>query len=106
MKSMMLSGKHNSEAACGQSVHEDKEKYPYGLKLHLDEESFSKLEMKGIPKVGDKYMILAMVEVSDTHKSNSVGDEVKVSMGLQITDLELKEHGEKKEQDTATKLYG
>lgn len=105
MKSMIISGKHNSEAAVNSSMPGDKEKYPYGLKIHLDEDSFAKLELGGIPKVGDKFMMLAMVEVSDTHKSNSMGDEVKVGMGLQITDLELKTHGEKKE-DTATKLYG
>jgi len=104
MKSMVMSGHDKSESTLGASM-KDEEKYPYGLKIHLDEDSFSKLDLTSTPKVGDKFMMLAMVEVSDMHKSNSMGDELKVSMGLQITDLELKSKEAEKES-TASKLYG
>lgn len=103
MKSMMLSEKDLKEEMIEEGSIMEKTRYPYGLCIHIDDEMFSRLEVKEIPKVGDEFMILAKAVVKGVRKelNSEISD---TSMDLQITDMDLKK--EKKEKDTATELYG
>jgi hypothetical protein len=108
MKSMVISAEEKKEMAT-HSVVSDVPKYPYGLKLHFDDESFSKLELGKTPQVGDKMMMLAMVEVCEVRAESYEGDSKKTSMSVQITDLEIKEKEQSEPlapKSVAQKLYG
>jgi len=87
------------------SVVSDSPRYPYGLKIHFDEKSFKKLGLSEVPKVGDKYMILAYAEVCDMHQNKKEGDEMHLSMGMQLTEVEVKKK-EKESKTTEQQLYG
>lgn len=82
----------------------DKPKYPHGLKINLDEGMAKKLGLDESTKVGDKIMMLARVEVCSVYRENYEGDVGSVSIGLQITDMDLKKP--KEETDVASKMYG
>ena len=84
----------------------DRESYPYGLKVHINEECFEKLGLGEVPKVGTKMMMLAVVEVTDIHKSEKGDDKAYYSMGLQITDMALNKKEMKEEKSTSQVLYG
>lgn len=79
------------EQAEPKSVLYDVSKYPYGLKIQLDPETVKKLGMTEAPEVGEKMMIMGYVEVCSVYAEPSKGDEKSYSVGLQITDMELKE---------------
>ena len=83
----------------------DRPKYPYGLKLHFNSESFKKLDMSEAPQVGEKYMILAYAEVCDVQQEKYEGDEKSISFGLQIMDIDLKKKNND-DKNHADKLYG
>lgn len=88
----------------------DVPKYPYGLKLHFDHESFKKLGMAEPPKVGTKMMVMAYAEVCGVDQQKYEGDVPKISMGLQIMEVELKEKEENRSEDgekrdVASELY-
>ena len=103
MRDLSITDKEKKEASV-HSVLEDTPKYPYGLKLHIDEETFEKLGLADAPTTGDKFMILAVAEVSDIRQERYRGDEKKHSMGLQIMQMEVKPHKDKK--DAASTIYG
>ena len=86
------------------SVVEDRPRYPYGLCLHIDECTYEKLGLKDPPKVGEKMMVLAMVEVNEVRQAKYEDDVPKHCLSLQITEMDLKK--KEKEKDTAGKLYG
>lgn len=102
MKSMRLSDEEKKDMASPKPISEHEE-YPYGLSIHIDDETFSKLEMKETPKVGDIVMVLSKCTVKEVRKemNNEINN---TSMTLQITDMELRE--EKEETDKATEFYG
>lgn len=77
--------------------------YPYGLKVHVDEHSFSKLGLDKAPEVGKTVMIMAEAKVCDVHQYESDG-EAKHSMGLQITAMEVKP-AKADDKDIAGSLY-
>ena len=62
--------------------------YPYGLRLHLDEETLKKLALEKLPEIGGKLMLQARVEVCEVSEHKSVYG-MNRSLGLQITDLGL-----------------
>lgn len=67
----------------------DEPKYPYGLRISLDNDSLKKLGVKELPAVGDTLMIKANVTVVSTSENESAeGGEYKCC-DLQITDLGL-----------------
>ena len=106
MTDMSVSTEEKKEMA-EHSVVRDVEKYPYGLRLHLDSNSYKKLGISEVPTVGDKVAILAYAEVCDVHQNKYEGDEKQVSIGLQITDMEIKEkENDEDKRSTADKLYG
>lgn len=103
MKDMMISDmekKENSEHL----VMSDEPKYPYGLKLYFDENSYKKLGLSEAPMVGQKFMLIANAEVCEVRQSRYEGDEVKMCMEMQIMEIDIKP--KEKEKDIANELYG
>lgn len=82
----------------------DQPQYPWGLKINLDNEALQKLGMKEMPKVGQKLMLHAKVEVTDAHASDVKGGKKNVSCGIQITDMALEGEGE--EYEMKERMYG
>jgi hypothetical protein len=78
--------------------------YPYGMCLRLEEATIAKLEIATLPKVGEKMMVMARVEVSETSQRDVVGGSPQRSISLQITDLAI--GADVKDKDHATTLYG
>jgi len=62
--------------------------YPYGLCICLDNDSFEKLGIE-MPKLGDKLTLEATVEVTSLSASSYNGDEKRLNISLQITEMEL-----------------
>jgi hypothetical protein len=101
MKSMKLSAEDHDLMGVS-DVEYKGPKYPYGLKLNLEECCLEKLGIKDLPKVGSKMIVYAIVEVTDVHQSESEGDKKRQSVGVQITDMAIA-----KEPKSAEKaLYG
>ena len=67
----------------------DAPKYPYGLRISLQDESIKKLKMKKLPSVGDTLRLYAIVEVSSVSQHDSQEGGERNSLDLQITDLSL-----------------
>lgn len=68
------------------------EKYPYGLRIHLDDDVMSKLGLKSLPKTGTKMALTAEVNVESTESRDST-DGKRESMSIQITAMELTPKG-------------
>lgn len=106
MKSMMISEEEKKEASVHSYI-DDRPRYPYGLRLNIGPEEYKKLGLSDIPAVGGKMVMLAMVEIVSVYKEETKDDVPRMNIGLQITDMELKEEEEKKEKkDPAKALYG
>lgn len=74
----------------------EQDKYPYGLRIHIDHATAKKLGLKTIPGVKDKFYIEAMAEVCDVHAHESNGEE-RMSIGLQICEMGMSKKLSKKE---------
>ena len=79
-------------------------KYPYGLRICLDQKSLEKLGLKELPKVGSKMMIQAMVEVSSASQYESLENGKNKSLDLQITELGI--NTKKGAKEISSELYG
>ena len=79
------------------------EDYPYGLRIHLDENSIKKLGIKDLPDVKDGVGVKANAKVINSGTSSSE-DGTKRYLELQITHMEMGPHEEEK-KDGATQLY-
>lgn len=62
-------------------------RYPYGLCLHLDNETLEKLGLSDLPKIGSKLKLEAVVEVNGISANKSGSGENYKSLSLQITDM-------------------
>lgn len=102
MKSMKLSEMDKKEMAQPKSVL-DRESYPYGLCLHIDDEMYKRLEIKKVPGIGQEFMILAKASVKEVRKEMN-GQPDEIYMTLQITDMDIKES--KEEKSAESMLYG
>jgi hypothetical protein len=95
LKDMKLE-KSDADKMYGQpTLAADQPKYPYGLQLNLDDASLSKLGLSQLPNVGEKMIVLAVVEVSNASAYENKGEGVKQSLGLQITEMCLHPYDEK-----------
>jgi hypothetical protein len=74
----------------------DQERYPYGLRLDLNNETLEKLGMKKLPSVGTVLMFEAKAKVVGSRQSATEGSENR-SVELQITHIDL-EDGESSEE--------
>jgi hypothetical protein len=87
----MAPRKERAETAAPSDVHQ--EEYPYGLRIHLDDEQLKKLGITSLPAVGTEVTLIAKAKVNNVHESTTDGGGGKHayrSVGLQITDLGLK----------------
>jgi hypothetical protein len=76
---------------------EDKEKYPYGLELHLGHEQLSKLGIEGSPKPGVKLHIEAHGHAQDSH--HEAGNPEGRHANIQITHLAMRERQEEAKEE-------
>lgn len=82
--------------------------YPYGLEIHLDEQSLKKLGIKDMPTTGTKMELEAKVHVSGAMMHDGPAGKHR-SMTLQITHMGLAEGRDHDQTDGETKgkkLYG
>lgn len=98
LKSMRITKKEGDEA---REVDSDQE-FPFGLRIHLGNETLDKFDMKDMPELGKAMTLVARVEVVSLSENSSKDEEDRRNMELQITDMELLP--EKKKVDLA-KLY-
>jgi hypothetical protein len=86
---------------------ENTPRYPWGLSVHLDDESLEKLGLKDLPTAGTKLSLVARVDVVSVSERQSQDEQDTMrSLELQITDMALgpDEAGEKpKAQDVLYK---
>ncbi|MBX9959475.1 MAG: hypothetical protein K2Y15_05005 [Burkholderiaceae bacterium] len=68
----------------------EQERYPYGLRLDLNNDTLEKLGMKSLPAVGTVLMFEAKAKVVGSRQSATEGSENR-SVELQITHLDLEE---------------
>lgn len=89
---MKLPKKSKKEMEKGNSIscapYGDGDKYPYGLELRLDEESFSKLGIE-LPAAGDEVRITAKGVVEEAASRETQDQGVKRSCTIQITKLKV-----------------
>lgn len=68
----------------------DQERYPYGLRLDLNNDTLEKLGMTKLPSVGTVLMFEAKAKVVASRQSATEGSENR-SIELQITHIDLEE---------------
>lgn len=88
MKNMKLDGKEKRDYMNGPAAQPAAPEYPFGLRIHLDNDSIKKLGIEKLPEVGSKMKLMAIVEVCDLSEHKSLYGDNK-SLGLQITDMKL-----------------
>lgn len=64
-------------------------RYPYGLKLCLEDEVVDKLGLDELPKVGKKMRLTAVVEVCGTSQREEVKGKKRQTLDLQIVKMGL-----------------
>lgn len=85
----------------------DAPKYPWGLRISLDDDSIEKLGLTTLPAVGSKMTMTCAVEVCSTGAYQDQSGESETSMSLQITAMELAPAQDAQTQTSAaTALYG
>lgn len=82
----------------------DGPKYPWGLKITLDDGSLAKLGITSLPAVGTKFTFTAVSEVCGSSSYQDQSGEAETSLSLQITGMELV-NGSQSNDDAATMLY-
>jgi len=81
----------------------DKPEYPYGLCIHLNEESIAKLGLKSLPDAGETLLLMAKVQVSSVSMRDTQEGQDRC-LDLQITELALAE--DKTQKSAEETLYG
>lgn len=79
------------------------DEYPWGLRIHLEDEQLERLGMDMMPDPGTKRMMMAKVEIVSTDVHNRDGEKHR-SISLQITDMKLSD--EDMRESAAETLYG
>ena len=102
MKSMELT-KEESKAGYGEVLAGagDAPLYPYGLNIHLDNETIKKLGLTGLPDVGQVMNINAVAKVVSIGTSQHQGNDKTSRAELQITHMTLDKAG----KDMAKEMY-
>lgn len=78
-----------SETDEGYATPMEQSKYPYGLCIHLDDDTLQKLGITTPPPVGSSMLLQAQVMVTSTSSDVMSDGEVEGRLTLQITDMEL-----------------
>lgn len=79
----------------------DQPNYPYGLRIHIDPETYKKLGLKDC-QVGDKLELEGYGVVMSVNAEEVKGDVKEYSVGIQITDLSVS----KEEKSAESVIYG
>ncbi len=99
--SMKLSETQKDRAGSSVISGVGEDEFPFGLRLHLDDEAIKKLSL-GTLEVGDKMSLFAEVKVTEvSEREDEEGKRRHVD--LQITDMSLHDG---KVDDVAETLYG
>jgi hypothetical protein len=106
LKDMALTAEEAKEQDCCAPSSSEKEgpKYPYGLRLDLDDGSLAKLGM-GLMPVGTEIMITAMARVVSNSSYEREGSDSENSMGLQIVSMDLGTPQADRMAKNASRLY-
>lgn len=103
LKSMALSKTESKKMSEVSPAESDGPRYPYGLTLHLSNETIEKLGLAGLPDVGAKLMLEATVAVASASEHQRQGGEKHRSLELQITEMAVTP---KADTDVAGMLFG
>lgn len=96
---MRMSDAEKKDKAMPDSVIDDRPKYPYCLRLHLESDVVDKLGLKEMPDVEDIMSLVAKVKVMGVRIEENNGIP-KHSLELQITDMSLSNgEGEVKKEE-------
>jgi len=79
----------------------EKDPYPYGLALSLEDGSLTKLGITTLPEVGSTVHLHGKATVESVSKSNSTEGGTRRSVCLQITDLCLEDAADEADESTA-----
>jgi hypothetical protein len=82
----------------------DAPKYPYGLRLCLNEEALSKLGIQTMP-IGTKVSVMATATVVSMSAYQEVDGDNRRSLDIQIESLGLESQGGNSFEQLADKLY-
>lgn len=96
LKDLKISKKEAKDANKLASQYEDQERYPYGLRLDLNNETLEKLGITKLPAVGTVLMLEAKAKVVGSRQSATESSDNR-SIELQITHIDL-ETGESDEE--------
>ena len=99
MKRTKTEKKEGSEEVCCPGAQED---FPYGLRIHLEDEEISKLNIP-MPEIGSTMVLVANIKVTSVSERADEDGENR-SVGLQITEMELAPY-KNDDTDHVKKLY-
>lgn len=102
LKSMMMDAEEADEQ--GVELEESGERYPYGLRLSIDDGSLEKLGLTKMPSVGETFTITAQVKVVSTRSYEDEDGEPENSSDWQITAMEVGSSSSSS-SDAASMLY-
>ena len=94
MTNMKMSAKEAKGMIEGPATANDTPKYPYGLRITLNDEAMKKLGMKEIPSVGSSKKIYAKADVVESSVMETAENGKSMRMELQITDLAFMDEAE------------
>lgn len=100
--SMALTKSEKSERQKDTVLSESPE-FPFGLSVHLDDDSLEKLKVKELPEVGGEFDMFATVKVTSVSE-HETDEGARRSVSLQITEMALFHKGEN--NSPGDKLYG
>ena len=87
-------------------IERDEPRYPYGLCLSLGKDELEKLGITALPKVGGEMMIQAKATVKSTSAYETQGEGTDMRVELQITDMEIGQTDNARNENRAEALYG
>lgn len=88
MQDLKISKKEAKETNKLSTPYEDQERYPYGLRLDLNDDTLKKLGITKLPAVGTVLMFEAKAKVVGSRQSATESSDNR-SIELQITHLDL-----------------
>lgn len=88
MQDLKITKKEAKEASKPIGTYEDQERYPYGLRLDLNDDTLKKLGITKLPAVGTVLMFEAKAKVIGSRQSATESSDNR-SIELQITHLDL-----------------
>lgn len=81
-------------------------KYPQGLRICLTDKELKKLNIEGIPQVGEKHKAEIVIEVVEVEAMDGEGSEKKHKVEFQIKEMELKKDKKEDDMTASTIIYG